>query len=327
MGRPYTDALKFVMPAPDEIELNNRLKQIGIQSGILELAGNYTLYPDCVPQLLEFFREPLSIYRRVNLAQAILARKPNAGQKREVIDVLLNLVRENPERGSAFESIMLNELANNISKDKVHELGAIVLDKRYLTIRPAVVQPLYKIGNSDAITYLKQVAMEGGLAAYALDALARLRVEGIAEMCEAALADKDVLFKDAIRETYRKVKRRQEKKSAGTSHITRDPIPNGLAEWSINLDAPELPKALKCIQKSVGRGFGKLESTEVSRTADDLSVNDDVRFKFEIEFMNQSATLWLEIFCDDEDAYDLGAFGLPALISKIEAEMKSCFGD
>lgn len=132
------------------------------------------MYPDCGPELLKLFREPISIYRRVNLAEAIFARKPDARQKREIIDTLLNLVRENPERGSAFESIMLNEVAKNISKDKVHELGAIVLDKHFLTIRPAIIQALYKIGNSDAVGYLKQAATDSGLAAYALDALARL---------------------------------------------------------------------------------------------------------------------------------------------------------
>lgn len=311
------------MPAPDEIELNERLRQIGILSGVRELAGNHTLYPDCVPQLLEFFREPLSIYRRVNLAEAILTRKPNAEQKREVIDVLLNLIRENPERESAFDSIMMNELANNITADKVHELGAIVLDKRHLTIRPAVTQALYKIGNSDAIHYLKQVAMDRGLAAFALDALARLRVEETAAMCEAALANKDVLFKDGIEETYRKVKRRLEKKSTRVSHITHEPVPGELIEWSLNLDAGEIPKVLKCIQKCCAKGFGRFESSEVARAADELSVNEELRFKFDIVLMDTAAMLWLEIFCDDTDAYDLAVFGPPALIGKIEEEIEN----
>jgi hypothetical protein len=310
------------MLAPDEIELNAQLREHGIPYDIRELNRNPKLCPDSVPELLQLFRQPFSIYRRVALAEALFARRPNTEQKREIVNALMDLIRENVGRGSAFESIMLNELADNISADKVHELGTLLLDRRYGSVRPAVVEALCKIGNLDAIIYLKKVAKEPGIASYALAALARLRVEETLTLCESALASQDILYKDAIKTTYQKFKRRLEKKPILALHVTAEAIPHGLSEWSTNLDGSEIPKTLKCIQKCLDEGFGKAESSEVRNSIDELSVNQKARFKFNVRFINQDTTLWLEVGCDDEDAYNLYIFGMPALIGRIEKAMK-----
>ena len=52
--------------------------------------------------------------------------------------------------------------------------------------------------------------------------------------------------------------------------------------------------------------------------ADDLSVDQMVRFKFDVKLRGTNTTLWLKIFCDDEDAYDLYIFGIPKLVDRIE---------
>ena len=43
-----------------------------------------------------------------------------------------------------------------------------------------------------------------------------------------------------------------------------------------------------------------------------------VRFKFDVKLRGTNTTLWLKIFCDDEDAYDLYIFGIPKLVDRIE---------
>ncbi len=83
-------------------------------------------------------------------------------------------------------------------------------------------------------------------------------------------------------------------------------------------DGSDLPKVLRRIAKCVEGGFGKLEISEVRSVAENLSVDQDVRFEFKVKLGQKQTSLWLELFCDDEDAYDLYAFGIAELVGKIE---------
>jgi hypothetical protein len=143
-------------------------------------------------------------------------------------------------------------------------------------------------------------------------------VEGTLQLCDQALALPGVLFADGIRETRAKLKRQLAKKPGTRSHVTTESVPDDLKEWSSNLDGCDLPKVFRTIQKCVEGGFAKAEATEVRLAADDLSHDQDVRFKFDVKLRGTNTTLWLEIFCDDEDAYDMYIFGIPDLVDRIE---------
>ena len=159
----------------------------------------------------------------------------------------------------------------------------MALDKKYGELRSGFLMALRKIRNADAIGYLQRAAKDPVTAAFALGELARLRVEGTLQLCDQALSLPGVLGKDVIRETRAKLKRQLAKKQGARSHITTEPIPDDLTEWSSNLDGCDLPKVLRTIQRCVEGGFAKPETTEVRLAADDLSHDQDVRFKFDVK--------------------------------------------
>lgn len=302
--------------SPEEEEINARLRESGVPHTLRELRQNPALSPDCAPRLLELFRLPYPIYRRVALAEALFARKSNKEAKREAVDILLDVVRENAERYDAISGVVLNELADNVSANNVNDLGEMLLDKRFGPVRAGFAYGLKKIGNADAIEFLKKAAKDPGAAAYALDALAKLRVPETSEFCEVALANPETPFKDTIRTTLKKLKRRSEK--IALSHLTEEAVPANFEEWSVNIDDSELRAFLRPIQKVVERDFGKKEIDEIRKTADDLELDDTVRFRFEIAFQGTQTSLWVELLRDDEAALSLYVFSTAEVIAQIE---------
>ncbi|MDB6019409.1 MAG: hypothetical protein JWR19_3898 [Pedosphaera sp.] len=314
----------------DKRQVDAWLRDKGIPHGIAYLCDDPGLCPDCVPDLLALLRLPFSPNMRAIVAWALFRRKPGMEEKQEAVEILLTIIRQGRGQNDvSLETLVLNELAQNVEADKVHEIGRMLLDEGYGELRGCFTEPLRRIGNGEAINYLCQATKIPVAASLALSALMRLRVEGTLELCEEALKQPGMLYKDAVKETYRKLQRKLAKKRGTVSHVTNEPMPEGLEEWSANLDCPDLAKVLRGIQKCVEGGFGKAEIAEVRAAADELSPefeespeSQTVRLKFEVKFNGGDRELWLEVFCDDEDAYDLYVFGHPTLIKEVEGVLK-----
>lgn len=303
-----------------EVEVNARLREKGIQHTIRELECNPVLHPDCGAELLELFKHSSSLYSRTHIAEALFARKLNRQQRQEAVETLQAFIKQNAERWGSLESLVLNELHNNVDPNHVHEIAQMTFDKQFGPLRSCFVEVLGKIGNADAISYLLRAAKESETASAALSNLARLRVEGTLELCEKALkrSDLDANSREVIKETHSKLKRQLAKNPYASSHLMKESVPDGLEEWSANLDGGELGKALRNIQKCISSGFNKKEVLEVMVAADDLGIHEKVRFKFLVSFGGSETILYLEIFCDDTDAFDLSVFGLQALVNLVD---------
>src|ERR1051326_5664034 len=316
--RPMSKSIYSSFTIDGEAEANAELRRRGIPHSLGDLFHDGTLCPECGPALLDLFRFPLPFNVRAPLAQAVFARKLKPAENKEAFGILLALIKETPERCNSLSMLAWNELPDNVDPSRVHELGQMALDNRYGPLRSGFLMALRKIRNADAIGYLQRAARNPLTAALALGELARLRVEDTLQLCDQAIALPGVLHADGILETRAKLKRQSAKKQGTPSHVTAEPIPDGLKEWSSNLDGGDLPKGLRAIQKGVEGGFAKGEATEVRLAADDLSNDQDVRFKFDVKLRGRSTTLWLELFCDDGDAYDMYIFGIPELVDRIE---------
>lgn len=254
------------------------------------------------------------------IAYGMVNGKLNDRETREAVDCFLEFIKKHPN-ANLLDVVILNGFGKIVPPDYVHDIGKMTSDIRYIGLWPALMDVLEKIKTPEAIAYLKASVQGPFTAACALSSLARLRVEGTLALCEEALGRKDVQYKDAIRETYTKLKRQLAKKQSSPKHITTDELPKGLAEWSANLDAPQLPKVLRCIQKLCEFGFAKDEIAEIQSVTDDLSPEQTVRFKFDVGFVGKKTTLWIEIFCDDEDAPDLYIFSDTDLMEQIEKSL------
>src|SRR4051794_18732751 len=191
-----------------EVELNAELLRMGIPYTIGDLFHDNTLCQERGPELLELFRRPLPFNLRTALAQVVFARKLKPKQKREAFGVLMELIKENPEKYNGLAMLVWNELPDNVDPTKVHELGQMVLDSKYGPLRSGFLMALKKIRNATAVGYLLRAAKDPLTAALALDQLARLRVPGTLQLCDQALTLPGVIREDFIRKTRAKLKRR-----------------------------------------------------------------------------------------------------------------------
>ena len=71
-----------------------------------------------------------------------------------------------------------------------------------------------------------------------------------------------------------------------------------------------------------GYGSARKELTyalrKIGNAADAMEVNDDVRFRFTVNFEGKPTPLWIELFCDDENVCDPAIFAAPKLINRID---------
>ena len=299
--------------------VNAQLKEKGIPHKLGDFWDDKNASAQNAPVLLELFKTETSLYPGVRslIAHGMFHGKLNASQQREAVRLFLEFVKQNPGAG-VLDIVILNGFDKNVQPDDAHAIGEMVLDKRYGHLCGCLTEPLRHLGTPEAISYLTKAAREPFTASPALSALAKLRVEGTLALCEEALGRKEIQHKDAIRETYSKLKRQLAKKQGAPKHITTDEIPKKLTEWSANLDALQLPKVLRYVQKLCEFGFAKDEISEIRAVADGLSPEQTVRFKFEVGSAGRKTALWLEMFCDDEDTHDLYIFGDSDLMGQIE---------
>jgi hypothetical protein len=303
-------------------EVDEWLSEHGIKHTLAQLYDKPSLRPDCAPQLLELVRKPYGDDVHIVIAEAFFRRKPDAALKRKATDIIMARIEKVAAAGNTESSqlslLIPNELANNIGKEKVHDIGRMMLDKRYGDFRGDMTMVLCKIGGKDAISYLHKGAKDSEIASLSLYVLARMKDPMAMELCEKALADTRIKYKDAIKETLTKLKKRAAKKPAGPSHSTDKPLPKGLAEWSANLDMPQVAKVLRCVAKCVDEGFGKAEIAEVQAATYELEVDQDARFVFDVKAGGKGSQFWIEVFMDDENAPDLAIFGTKELVSGFE---------
>jgi len=325
---------KAIAGNSEQAKADEWLRRNGIPHTISDLYRDPACCPECVPQLLELFKSFPSLKVRVLAVNALFHRKPDRAQTAEAVESLMTLIKERAgEYGHWLSMLVMNTLAGRIDKGRADEIGKMALDPRYGDLRGDFTYVLFKMGNAEAISYLRRAAKQPATAALALELLARLKAPDALDLCEKALADPKVPYKDAIKETYSKLKRRLAKKPPGPSHATTEAFPKGMAEWSANLDGADLPKVLRAIHKSV-EGFGKAEIAEVRSAADGLSAEEEessgdhtARWNFPAKFEGKEIALWMELFCDDPDAFDLAVFGPAEPISKIGSALKQVLGD
>ena len=310
LSAEYEEAKKHV---------NARLKEKGIPYTLHDFWNDRSVCAAHAPDLLELFKIEISLPSKTRslIAYGMFNGKLDSSQKREAVSLFLKFVKQNPG-ASLLDIVILNGFGKNFHPDDVHEIGQMTLDRHYGNLRSSFTDVLRCIGTPEAVSYLLKAARDPLTAPLALHALARLRVDGTLALFEEALNRKFILHKDAIRETWLKLKRQLAKKQAGLKHVTRHEIQTGLTEWSANLDAPQLPKVLRCVQRCCTSGFAKEEISEVRSVSDNLSPEQTVRFKFEVVFGGRKTLLWIEVFCDDEDAYDIYLYGQAKLIGQIE---------
>jgi len=305
----------------DEQEVNEALKRQGIQNTVDDLL-NPEIHPEAVGVLLELFKRPYGGPMLQTIAAALFRRPMSAAQKEEAVRTCLRICHSGMDRPySAAEMIAGNALADNVGPQHVREIGEMLLDRARGERRAVFARALGKVANDIAISYLHAGAKHPETANLAITELARLLLPGEAvEICDTALALPDLRYRKNVEEIRAKLQRKLKKRQP--AHLTDELPPEGMQEWSSNIDGGWLPKISKGIRKVVEQGFGQKETAEIRTVMDGMSPDQIKTLKFEVTFERKSTSLWIQLSCDDEDAFDLYLFAPPELIRRLRSEIR-----
>jgi len=104
--------------------------------------------------------------------------------------------------------------------------------------------------------------------------------------------------------------------------IERFPVvPSGFGEASTDFGIGELPEFLQVVPKLIEAGFGAAEIEEITQTANDLEVDEDATFNFDIVYQGEATQLTVFLFIDDIDLVASAFYTQPQLADEILAEI------
>jgi hypothetical protein len=327
-------SLRFVI---ERSEVDEKLQQHGIDYTIAESEGgdgsgrgrrweDVKQHAADLPVLFDLLRQPFTAQMHCIVARMISRYNLGLNQRQAFFHHLLDRVARfdgSREEDLFLSMIVLNELSQNADAACASEVGKMALDDRFgIHVRQSLPEVLFLMRTDEALSYLRRITEDPQRVAMVVQDLAKWKPLEAVELCKRALKDSRTAHKDIIREVLAKHQRQGGKKQPKLDHATKAAIPTGLNEWSTNLDAPQLPTALRAVQKTVSTGFGTMEIAEVRAGADQLEPDETVRFRFPVKIGTDNYALWIEIFCDDEDAFDLYVFGDKTVIQALEKATK-----
>lgn len=307
----------------DKLRLNEALSRSGIDHTGTELYENPPVGIEAVPVLLNQLTSGKYAPRMFGMIALMLFRRPmDESQKVRAIDICIEYSRRNfKEAGPWVELLACNEIADNAGPQHVKAIGEMLLDKGLGERRSVFARALGIVGNAEAVSFLRAGAKDGETANFAITELARLIPhEEAIQIANTALALPNLLYRKNVEEIRKKLGRKLARRQP--IHLTSELPPRDLEEWSTNIDSAWLPKISKAIRKVVEQGFGRAESAEIRTVMDDMSPGQVKRLKFDATFEGKATPLWIQLSCDDEDAFDFFVLGHQELIRRIGSEIQ-----
>ncbi|HEV2294171.1 MAG TPA: HEAT repeat domain-containing protein [Tepidisphaeraceae bacterium] len=150
-----------------------------------------------------------------------------------------------------------------------------------------------------------------------LQALAKLKTTQHADKIGRYLRDPDHEIRREAKKALKKLGLAAEQPPPPV-HLVKGKakMPNGLEEWSRNLDMDELEPIPKTVANCIERGFGDSEVAEVIAVAEEMKPDQTKIFRFPVRAGKARGELWLVIFLDDIDSPDLEVHASAAVIEK-----------
>ncbi len=198
------------------------------------------------------------------------------------------------------------------------DLIRLIKDERYGWSRSGLCMALAKTKDSRAADVMESVLAQDGMTRWALESLGKLKASHHVEAVRKFLRHPNA---DVRREAKKALKRLgfPVEIPPPPVHLVkkRRPLPEGLEEWSTNLDIEDLNPTLEALAKCVEAGFGNQEIAEINGVVDEMKHSQTKTFCFPINSEGQSSEAWVELFMDDIDSPDLAIYARPKLIEKL----------
>jgi hypothetical protein len=199
------------------------------------------------------------------------------------------------------------------------ELVAMVENRKYGSARAGLLMALATTKHPRAADVIASVLHEQHMAWAGVGALAKLKATQHVDAVRRCLRDPDSAVRREAKKALKKLGFAVETPPPPVHLVKgRAKVPEGLEEWSQNLDMDDLEPVLKKLCSCIESGFGDEELREVMGVVEEMRVEQTKVLRFPITAAGERAEIWLSIFMDDIDSPDLAVYASAAVIQKFE---------
>ena len=217
--------------------------------------------------------------------------------------------------GLLFNGLAVAEIAD--------DLIGLIRNRRYGACRGGLCDALVQTKDSRAAEVIASVLDEEGVTVCALECLGKLKAVNYVEPVRKYLRHPDANVRREAKRTLLKLGFPVETPPPPV-HLVKAPdsVPNGLEEWSANLDPEDLQPALEKLTACLEGGFGRKEIAEIEGVADAMKPEQTRAFRFPVRALGEPGELWVVVFMDDIDSPDLYIYARPEVIRKFGASVE-----
>jgi len=310
--------------AAEMARADRAMRSLGIPHGLENLGNSPALgEPSYVQPLMSMFQEPWSDYVKAELIRAVCACSPNAKERRLAAEQALKLMDRHPGYEESEFGLLWPDFVNLVDGTLLLEVGQRALDLRFGENGAYFCLALEKMKDPKAIDFLVRATRLKKIQGLALQSLSkkdpRRALELTSKYIQEGPRDRELV------RLQNKLRKRLEGFGAPAvaKYRTRSPIPRGLTKYSWNLDGERVPDVLRLLGKELSGILEKEGLIEVEATVDSLGLNRRARFHFPQPGSKNAPGLWLDLLCDDEDAFILEIGSTPATMAKIEQKVST----
>jgi hypothetical protein len=196
---------------------------------------------------------------------------------------------------------------DNAVPEIAEDLIRLIEDRRYDHHRGPLCQALAEAKHPRAADVIVSVIDEKWMAQWCLWALRKTRG------AEKHIPKVQKFLRHPVSDVRRDAKKLLKKLGVPVdlppppAHLVKDKrhVPEGLEEWSANLDMDDLAPTLQKLAASVEEGFAQAEIAEVIGVAEQMDADQTKAFRFPIKTDGTNSELWIVIFMDDPSSPDL----------------------
>ncbi|MEM6454397.1 MAG: hypothetical protein AAF772_04815 [Acidobacteriota bacterium] len=206
------------------------------------------------------------------------------------------------------------------------EVVEILKDPAYSTARQMLPEALLKVKSKhqETIGLLCDLIDDPDITPNVIDALARAKAIEAIPLIQPYIESPIPLVKREAQKAIKKLEKLHDKpakpaKPPALTEVTSGP-PDGLIESSMNVDAEQIPKFLRKVFKQLQKVDRRVAS-EVRDALLTMEIDEERTFTFEAIHSDQSSTVYLHLFMDDEDAADLALYAEPDIAAIIDQAM------
>lgn len=301
---------------------DRKLRLLGIPVGLEDLGNDPSLGKQTyVAALLSMLEESWSTYVKAELIRGICSCSPDRVQRRRVADHALDILDQHPNPDDNELMFLWSDILNLVDDSLVERVGRMALDPKFGENGAYFTEALRGVKDPRAVDYMVKASRRQDIRNLTLQSLSKK------DPARTLLLTAEYLKKDPKNRDLQRLHEKLRKKLEGfgssrnSVHRTRAAVPHGMKSSSWNIDGENIPEVLRVLSQELPDVLKKEHVLEAEAAVDSLELNKRARFHFTGAGAKSGSELWIDILCDDEDAYIFEISCEPTILSKLEPKV------